>query len=97
MVEHCAHFEIFLVYVGFARDLDIVVDSFITWLKSTLVGGAGLLWSTCKTWPKLLGAIAQLEWNLGGATSKATPARCPAGEHVAFQLSGGQQRIKQVT
>lgn len=68
-------FKKFLAYVDVARDLDNVVDAFITGLKSSLVGGAGLLRSTCKLCPKFSGAIAQLEWNLGCATNEAALGR----------------------
>lgn len=94
MVQYCARFEKFLAYVDVAKDLDDVIDAFITGLKSTLVGGAGLLRSSSRTWPEFVGAIAQLEWNLGGATSKATPVRRPAGAHVVTNTGGGGPRTK---
>lgn len=43
VVQYQAHFEVFLPYIDVARDLDGVIDAFLGGLKSTLVGGAGLL------------------------------------------------------
>lgn len=43
MVQYQAHFEVFLLYVDVARNLDDVIDAFLGVLKSTLVGGASLL------------------------------------------------------
>lgn len=42
VVQYRTNFEKFLAYVDVFRDLDYVIDDFITGIKTTLVGGVGL-------------------------------------------------------
>lgn len=49
VVQYRARFEKLIAYVDVTCDLDDVVDAYIPRLKTILVGGADLLWSTCNT------------------------------------------------
>lgn len=77
--------------------LNNVFNLFIKGLKSSIVGGASLLQSTCKSWTKFVAAIAQLEWNLRGDTAKATTDLRPAGAHVVLNLGSGRHPRKRAT
>ena len=94
VVQYRARFETYLPYVDVERDLDDVIDAFLGGLKSTLVGGAGLLRGTATTWPSFVNRIAQLEWDLGGAhqAQGGQKAGGASGAHVAMQGEGSKKR-----
>ena len=61
MVQYRARFEKFLAYVDVAKDLDDVIDAFITGLKSSLVGGRGSCGALRRPGPSLSGP--SLSWS----------------------------------
>jgi hypothetical protein len=97
VVQFRARFERYLPYLDLERDYEDIVDAFVGALKPSLLSGAGVLRGTVDSWPALVKAVAQLEWNLGGVgqTSGSSAPRRQAGAHVASgEASSGKRTTR---